>query len=90
MTPTGGSNVVDACTTHEGKGRVPDGGERLWNGPHPHLRAVLIEGDIAHIGGAVLDDLMPTRQGEQTPRGGTLIGATRHTVDRLMADLARL
>jgi len=68
------SDVGSARTSEETDGEVAAGGEGLGDGASPHLGAVLLEGDVAHMVETVLDAPVPPSQREEC-LGVSVLGA---------------
>jgi len=57
----GGAEAMD-----QGDGEIATGGHNLWGVAGPQAGTVFLEGDIAHIMGAIFDAPMPTIEVQQT------------------------
>ena len=49
VAPTASGNVRLLTDAQQANDRVAEGGHHLWDLPSAHLRAVFIEGDVAHV-----------------------------------------
>jgi len=59
------SDVGRAGSSEQADDEVAAGGEGLSDGADPHLGAVLVEGDVAHVTEAVLDASVSSGQGQE-------------------------
>ena len=81
----GGGDIGEAEQTDQGDGEVAQTRHRGRAVAGADARAVLIEGDVAHVMGAVLDAPMPAVEGEEPGRVGLCGGQAGDGKDGFLA-----